>query len=198
MKNLYNAEYNGLFTRIDLIQPHPEALKRDIIKKGSIEKIPKNKFIVSPGDTNRYCYFIIEGFVRLYRDHETKKQKEVTTWFLHTGDFMIQQDGFYFGEKSPEYLQATEDTVCIKLHYDDLRSLCKKHPMFTDTYIYLTQLYYYQLTQRDALKAYTAKEKYQHLLKNHPYIVQKAQSSHIASYFGISETYYSKIKNGRL
>lgn len=195
MKNLDNAGYTGLFTRIDLIHPHPEALKRDIIKRGSIEQFKKNEFIVKPGETCTHCYFIIDGFVRIYHDH---KRKEITTWFLHSGDFMIQLHGYYFDLESPEYLQATEDTTCIKLHRDDQEWLCKKYPIFFHTYTILTQLYYFQLTQRDALKGYTAKERYQKLLEEYPYIIQTAQCAHIASYLGISEFHYSKIKNGRV
>jgi CRP-like cAMP-binding protein len=195
MKNLHNAGYTGLFTRIDQIHHHPKALKEDIIKLGQIGEAPKNEIIVGPGEISRHCYFIIDGFVRQYRDDE---EKEVTTWFLNTGDFIIQQHGFYFGQQSPEYIQATEDTTYIKLHIDDQNWLFKKYPMFKDTYLFLTQLYYFQLTQRDVWKAYTAKQKYLKLLAQYPYIIQKAQSIHIASYFGISESHYCKIKNGRL
>ena len=195
MKNLHPTEYNGLFTRIDQIQNHPKALKEDLITLCRIGEAKKNEIILGPGEISRYCYFIIDGFVRQYRDDE---QKEVTTWFLNTGDFIIQQHGYYFGLQSPEYIQATEDTTYIKLHIDDQNSLFKKYPMFKDTYIYLTQLYFFQLTQRDAWKAYTAKRKYLKLLAEYPYIIKKAQSIHIASYFGISESHYCKIKNGRL
>ncbi|RPD39574.1 Crp/Fnr family transcriptional regulator [Chitinophaga barathri] len=195
MKNPDNAGYAGLFARIDQIQPHPEDLKKEIIERSCIEQFKKNDLMVKPGDTSRHCYFIIDGFVRLYHDH---KRKEVTTWFLHKGDFMIQLNGYYFNQESPEYLQASEDTTCIKLHIDDQTWLCEKYPLFFHTYATLTQLYYFQLTQRDAWKAYKAKEKYRKLLEEYPYIIQLAQCAHIASYLGISEFHYSKIKNHRL
>src|SRR5687767_6441456 len=109
MKNPNNAGYTGLFTRIDQIQPHPKALKEDIIKKGEIVTFKKNQLIVRPGEISRHFYFIIEGFTRLYHIHEREHEvKEVTTWFLNTNDFMLQLNGCYFGLASPEYIQATE------------------------------------------------------------------------------------------
>lgn len=194
MENLYHAGYDGLYTRINQIQPHPEELKTDIIQRSSIVQIEKKDFFARPGDICRDSYFIIDGFVRIYRDHG---RKESTTWFLNNNDFMLQVHGSFFGMKSPEYLQATEHTTCIKLHIEDQMWLFNKYPMFKDTYTTLLQLYYTQLIDRDSWKAYSAKEKYQKLLEEYPYIIQKAQSAHIASYFGISETYYSKIKNNR-
>lgn len=195
MEDLYRAGYAGLYTRINQIQPHPEALEKDLIKKSCIEEKNKNEFFVSPGEVSRHCYFIINGFVRTYHDHG---RKEATTWFLHNNDFMIQHRGFFLGEKSHEYLQATEHTTCIKMHIDDMTWLFKKYPMFKDTYMMLTQLYFIQANDRLGWQTYSAKEKYQMLLKEYPYIIQKALSAHIASYFGISDAHYSKIKNNRL
>lgn len=195
MENPYNAGYAGLYTRIDQIQPHPEALKSDIIERSTIVEIKKNNFFVNPGDISRHCYFIIDGFVRIYHDHG---RNEFTTWFLNNNDFMIELQGFYWGKKSAEYLQATENTTCIKMHIDDQTWLFNKYPMFKDTYMILTHHYYTQLTERLKWNGYKAKEKYQKLLEEYPYIIQKAQSAHIASYLCISETYYSKIKNNSI
>ena len=195
MQNPHNEGFKGLFTQIDQIQIHYEELKEDIIKKGRYKEFNKDKFIAQPGDTCLHCYFIIDGFTRIYHDH---KQKEVTTWFLNNGDFMIQLEGFYYGKKSPEYIQATQKTTCIQLHIDDLRWIFNKHPIFKDTYIALHHDYYYKLTRRDDWKGYDAKERYQKLLEEYPYIPKKARNAHIASYLGISEHYYSKIKNNRV
>lgn len=195
MKNPNTEGYNALFTRIDQIHAHPAALKKELIEVSSIETMNPDELFVKPGETSRYCYFITDGFVRLYHDY---KRKEVTTWFLYTGDFMIQQQGFYFGQKSHEYLQATEKTTCIKLHVDELTRLRKKYPIFTETYLILTQLYYFQLTQRDGRKAYKAIDRYRKLQEEHPYIIKMAKGAHVASYLGISEFHLSKIRNNRV
>ena len=195
MENLHKEGYAALYTRINQIQPHPEELKKDIIQTSTIVQFEKKDFIVRPGEICRSSYFIIDGFVRIYRDHG---RKESTTWFLNNNDFMLQVHGAFFGAPSPEYLQATDHTTCIKLDIDAQEKLFEKYPMFGVTYTKLIQIYYAQLIDRDSCKAHSAKEKYQNLLKDYPYIIQKAQSAHIASYFGISEAHYSKIKNNRL
>ncbi|WP_343306729.1 cyclic nucleotide-binding domain-containing protein [Chitinophaga niabensis] len=195
MENLYHSGYDALYTRINQIQPHPEELKKDIIQTSTIVKLDRKDIIVRPGEISRHSYFIIDGFVRIYRDHG---RKESTTWFLNNNDFMLQVHGSFFGNPSPEYLQATDPTTCIKMHIDDQEELFRKYPMFFVTYTKLIHIYYTQLIDRDSCKALSAKEKYLKLLEEYPYIIQKAQSAHIASYFGISETYYSKIKNNRV
>lgn len=166
--------------------------EKDICDLVMVEKIEKGAQIVKEGKVCNRLYFLAEGTARTFF---YQKGKDITHWIYPGNTVFTSWHSYYLRKPSVEYIELTEESTLVSLHYEQWQSLFDKHPelnrfgrlIMEQELAVIDEFYkgYYFLT---------AKEKYELLITAFPKITQIANLGHIASMLGISQETLSRIR----
>lgn len=188
---------NNIGRLVDLDDTAIEAM----FKNSKELEISRGDIINNEGNLSRYIYFIISGKARLcYVDHAGK----TITWSLHFNDIhstlknliiIIDYMGFFTQAAGKMHIEAITDIRLIRIGKRGLwdkfdgepvmeKCLQKLHEhSFISTYERILNL----LTQ-------SARERYNHMLRNEPHLLQIFADKYLASYIGIEPQSLSRIR----
>lgn len=172
--------------------PLRSELKDDLAAKVFISKEVKGTILISEDRICDHLFFIKKGFLRGFHYHNGK---EITSWFGFENDFATSTYSFVTRKPGFENIEVIENSILYGITYDDLNNIYHKYPEFNYVGRLLTEKYYVDLMERTlCLQFQSAKESYEQLVTNQPYILQRASLGHIASYLGISQETLSRIR----
>lgn len=159
------------------------------------EKYPKRHLLVKEGQVAKRIYFIKEGFARAYFYHD---DKESTTWFMGTGDFMISVFSFFTQQPAVENIELLEDTTLLSVTWTQLQNIYADFVEFNLVGRIITEKYYMMSEERAILhRTLSALERYKIMIKKYPLIMQKAKLGQIASYLDMSQETLSRIRSNK-
>ncbi|MGM9478403.1 Crp/Fnr family transcriptional regulator [Pedobacter sp. GSP4] len=154
----------------------------------------KNKFIISPLDTHKCVYLILNGMARGYMKIDNK---EITTWIAKENELV---GNMYHGVESTgqqdEYIQALEDTVAIAVPHTMYKLLYVNH--YSINYIgrKITQLHYLQACERALIsRLQSAEKRYIRFTKSYPELVNRVPLKYIASFLCMRMETLSRIRS---
>lgn len=172
--------------------PISNGLETHLIETLKFKTYHKNDYLLKAGQQGNTISFLFKGLVRCYYD---KDEKEVTRWLLKEGDVIISLKSFYLGFPSMEYIQALEETSVGYIKREELDFIYEAYPEFN---VHGRKLaVHYQLLWDEIIFANvkkSAEERYLWLLRDHPQLIQRVAGKYLASYLGLDETTFSKIK----
>ena len=175
------------------IQPLGPALAQAVAVAAVPETLPAQYLLLRPGQVARRVYFLETGLVRGYT---LLHGREVSSWFMQAGDFVISIVSFLTQQPSEEYLELLEPAVVRSISYEQLQMLYHDFPEFNRTGRLLIEKYYVLSEQRaQHLRARTALERYELLLQSFPTVFQRVAVQHIASHLGIAPETLSRLRN---
>jgi CRP-like cAMP-binding protein len=162
--------------------------------------IPKGQRIFNDGKTARYLYFIISGKARSYY---TDCAGKTITWAFHFNE--VQSDFknlFIIDYKS--FLTQSPGTLDIEA-LTDIRAIRISKRGFDLRFEYTTVLEkcIKKLNEHSFIAAYervfdlltlSASDRYSHLLRNEPHLLQMFPDKYLASYIGIEPPSLSRIR----
>ncbi len=158
-----------------------------------IRHIKKGDYLLREGQICNHITYINEG---LFRTFYIKNGIEINTCFCMENSITSSQESFVNQIVSKEYIQAIEDASIVSLSHESLMKLYQFDPKWESLSRILTEKECARLSERiDTLSFETAKEKYLHLLKKQPEIIQRVAIQHIASYIGVSRETLSRIRS---
>jgi CRP-like cAMP-binding protein len=169
------------------------ALLERIIKQ---KKIRRKMYLLKAGHLCRHIWFVQSGLLRcFYINHDA----EVCSWFMKEGDVIISIESFFRQTPSYESIQALEDCEVYYIEYNELQQIYRDFPEFNVHGRVLTEKYYCQSEQRlYSMRMQRAPERYGYLLEHQPELLQRVPSKYIASYLGLTEVTFSRIKNHKM
>ncbi|MGI4874490.1 MAG: Crp/Fnr family transcriptional regulator [Janthinobacterium lividum] len=177
---------------LETLRPLSAGLRAALAGAVQREALPARYQLLQPGQVARRVYFVEAGLVRGYALHEGR---EVSSWFMREGDFVISVVSFFTQTPSTEYLELLEDSVVHAISHDDLHRLYREFPEFNLFGRVLTERYYVQSEQRAyQLRALPAAERYATLLREFPQVFQRVAGKHIASYLGVAAETLSRLR----
>ena len=175
------------------IQPISPALAQAITEVTVHENLPAQHLLLRPGQVARRVYFLETGLVRGYT---LLHGREVSSWFMQAGDFVISIVSFLTQAPSAEYLELLEPAVVLSISYEQLQALYRDFPEFNLTGRLLVEKYYVLSEQRvQHLRSRTALERYELLLQSFPTVFQRVAVQHIASHLGMAPETLSRLRN---
>lgn len=149
------------------------------------------EYILRAGEVNRYIYFIEKGRVRIFY---WLKNKDITSWLLKQGDFVVSVPSYFKQKPAHEDVQALEDTDLIGLSYEHVNDACRKYPEFLWNRIYITEHYYEASDSMNFInRSQTPLDKFEQLMKKDPSIIHEVPLKYIYSYLGISKATYERM-----
>ena len=175
------------------IQPLSPELTQAIKSATIREIVPAQHLLLRPGQVARRVYFLETGLVRGYT---LLHGREVSSWFMQAGDFVISILSFFTQQPSEEYLELLEPAVVHSITHDELARLYRDFPAFNYHGRRLLEKYYVLSEQRaQHLRARTAPERYVLLMQSFPTVFQRVALHHIASHLGMAPETLSRLRN---
>ena len=182
-----------LIQRLNGLHPMSEALTERIKELAKIKEYPKKSFILQEGQTFDMPVLLIKGLTRSYYINEGK---EVTSRFMEEGSIITSWMSYYTQQPGNEYIEILEDSILAGVSYSDIQKLYKEFPEFNIIGRKQAEFAFYQSEQRtQVLRKHTAEEKYKYFIDNHPTLLQRVALKHIATYLGMNEETFSRIRS---
>ncbi|MBN8651875.1 MAG: Crp/Fnr family transcriptional regulator [Cytophagales bacterium] len=154
----------------------------------------KRQFALQHGDVCEYFDFVVRGCLRLYKADE--KGGYHVLQFATENYWMLDLTSFHKRTKSVLDIDALEDTVVLRIAYNDLIDLYVKAPKFDRIFRVLLENHFMQQQERiGQLFSSTAEERYQSFLETYPHLLNRLSQVQVASYLGVTPEFLSRIRN---
>ncbi|TKT88064.1 Crp/Fnr family transcriptional regulator [Dyadobacter frigoris] len=159
-------------------------------------QVPAKTILLREGEISKKAYLIEKGCLRVWFDN---KGDEVTFQFFFENSTVSSIESFKKGTPSLFSLETIEPCTLWWIDKTDVDSMLEEvseiasmrnqimNTLFERTLHYMKHFLSFV---RD-----TPQERYENLLNQQPYIVQRIPQHYIASYLGISRVHLSRIKN---
>ncbi len=178
---------------LNTIQPLSPALTDALLLAVLTEQLPAHQVLLRPGQVARRVYFLETGLVRGY---SLLHGREISSWFMQAGDFVISILSFFTQQPSEECLELLEPAVVHSISHDQLQGFYRDFPEFNFIGRRLVENYYVRSEQRaQHLRSRSAAERYELLLRDFPTVFQRVAVQHIASYLGMAPETLSRLRN---
>lgn len=178
-----------IFKEIGGLSTENEKVLMSSIKKVSY----KNRTTLQKeGKVSNKIFIVEEGIVRAFY---LKDGKEITYSIATQNDFIGSMTSFFMRSPSNKIIETLEDSVLWEFEYDRLEYLFEKNPELARAgRLFANYGIAYMERRFDNMMFFTAKERYEILLKDRPEVVQKVPLGIIASYLGITQETLSRIR----
>lgn len=176
--------------------PLKEEEKQLVLAKFHPHLFLKKQFALQHGNICEYFDFVVRGCLRLYKIGEDGSYHILQ--FATENHWIIDIKSFHKKSKSTFDIDALEDTVVLRISYDDLIDLYIKAPKFDRIFRVLLENHFMQQQERmGQLFSSTAEERYQSFLENYPHLQNRLSQVQIAAYLGVTPEFLSRIR-GRI
>ena len=163
-----------------------------ITESATIRTYPKGSVLLEEGQISRECYFVLEGCVRQYY---LVAGEEKTSNFFTESQWVISMHSFT--EKAPagHYFACLEDTMLVVGNEEKENGLYARFPKFEMlSRMALGKVLAVQQATQAAYITDTPEQRYEHLLKNQPTLLQRVPQYLLASYIGVTPESLSRIR----
>jgi len=155
--------------------------------------LPKNEYLLNEGQVCRQLYFVEKGALRGFYNLDGK---EITHWFGFEKDFVTSFHSFITKEPAVENIQLLEGSILWVISKETLTELFNRHHEIERLVRIVYEKYYIRLEERFVNAQFkTATERYENLLQQTPFILERVPLGCIASYLGISQETLSRIRS---
>jgi len=137
---------------------------------------------------------LVKGIFCVYHyDPVTAEERNI--FFFSEDQFIVSFASFIYQYPCSYYIEALEDSEILYVSYEDLQNLYLKYKPWERFGRILAEHFFTKSQLRtENLLLLTHEQRYLNLLQDHPNIVQRVASFHIASFLGIKNQSLSRIK----
>lgn len=155
--------------------------------------VKKNQFLLSQGEVCEEFYFIYKGCISTA--FLTLEGQEKTRYVMADCSIGTALSSFISHTPSFEFMDALEDSELLAIRREDFYKLNEEMTAWRLFYQRILEMAYsFQNKKIEALVTLTAKQRYEHLLKENPLLVQRLSNKVLASYLDITQETMSRIK----
>ena len=157
-----------------------------------IQHLQKQEVLLETGEVSRAFYFVIEGCIRLYY---TVDGEEKTAFFYVKEDFVSSYESFTKQLPAKHDLQAIEPSVVAVISTDVAQDLLMRFPRFE--FLARIMMEKELIICQEIIATFitmSPEERYQHLLKQRPDLVQRIPQYYLATYLGVKPESLSRIR----
>ena len=159
----------------------------------SVQKLKKGELLTRSGEVCNQVSFINKGLLRFFY---VVDGKEICTGFVAENEYIAQYDSFLTRQPSSGNIDALEDCELINLSYDDIQELYKTIPIFETFGRKIAEILFIMISmQTTRLLTLSPEERYQSVIENQPFIIQRVPQYMIASFIGITPEHLSRLRN---
>jgi CRP-like cAMP-binding protein len=159
-------------------------------------KLRKRQYFLQEGDVCKFIAFIVKGSAKTFtvdeKGHENILRLSIENWWLT--DF----ESFYKLTPSRFHIEALEELEILQTTNAEIEKFLKHIPAFSAMSDIISQNSTIASQKRMQAINYSAEERYEDLVKNYPYFLQRFSQNMIASYLGLTSETLSRIKKNAL
>lgn len=96
-----------------------------LLSKTNCKTYNKNKMLLLHGETSKYLYVVVDGWVKLFQ--ETPEGKESVMGLYARGDTFGRRACLSEGERYPYNAQIVEDSIILEIPTTEIRNLLKSN-----------------------------------------------------------------------
>ncbi len=153
----------------------------------------KGDFILRQGERAQNYMIMEEGLMRSFL--YDVNGKDITTDFFCDHDIIIEVLSLFQRTPTSENIQALKDSTCWKIDYDVFQELFHSIDGFAEWGRLWMSNSLFQFKQRSLdMVSISARDRYMRLIQEKPQVVLHAPLKNIASYLGITDTSFSRIR----
>ena len=160
----------------------------------TVKKVKKKQFVIQPGFTAKYQYYVLEGVFRAYVIDE---KGEDTTIQLAIEDWWISDYISYISQTpATMFVVAVEDSVVLQIEYETEQQL-KSSSHTIETFFRIMAERTAAFRQRRIISnlTQTAEERYNDFIEKYARIADRVPQYALASYLGMTTEFLSRIRN---
>ena len=169
-----------------------DAEVRAVIEALDIRTFEKGAVLLREGQIANLCYFVLKGCIRQY--YLVDGEEKITNFYTE-GQPVTPYEGMFRRMPSPYYLSCLEDTILTVGGPEKEAELFRQYPRFQMICQLATEE---ELAKsQEALASYILKspeERYLHILKTRPDLLDRVPQYQLASYLGIKPESLSRIR----
>jgi CRP/FNR family transcriptional regulator, anaerobic regulatory protein len=182
-----------LIEKLNSLSPMSESLTDKIRSLADITTYRAGDFILKEGEICKKVSLVMEGLTRSFYMNDGV---DITSRFMEEGFIVTSWPSFYTQQPGNEFIEAMEATTLASISYDSIQTLYAEFPDFNIIGRRQVEYAFYLSEQRtQILRKHTAEEKYKLFLFNHPTLLQRVSLKHIATYLGMSEETFSRVRS---
>ena len=191
MKN--NKNYGNHVRKMGMIAPLTGKESKILAQLHTLKTYKKNTIIDKQGSISKAVYYLNEGILAM----EYKKDSKVFVRdFIFKDSPALIYPSFYLKQPSRYSIRAITDCNVWKLTKENFEIGKRKIPNLQIIAFKITNLFHRNIERRfESLITKTAEERYVDLVKNHPKIIRSISLKMIASYLGITDVAFSRIRS---
>ena len=160
------------------------------------KSVSAKEILLNSGEHSRYIYFIEKGCLRLWNNYNGK---DITIDFFFENDFITSFESLLKNVPSDFNIETIEACELLMISKEDWFQIMNENPPIKDMFLEFTSNQFISHMKHFLPYIQDSPEKrYQNLLLNKPYIVQRVPLLYIASYLGITTVSLSRIRARKL
>lgn len=155
-------------------------------------KFKRGELVLNENDVCDYMYYVEKGLIRQFC---RKDGKEVTEHLSYEDGMVISVESYFRREPARLMIQALEPSVLYGIPYDAIQELTKQSYEFCRLmFAILERSLILSQRKADAVRFYTAKERYLSTLRDSPDIIRRAPLKCVASYLQMTPETLSRVR----
>ena len=158
-------------------------------------EIPAKTTLLEEGEISKKMFFVEKGCLRTWINNNGK---DITTQFFFEGSGVSSIESFMTNKPSLYSIETIEPCVLQTITQKEFQEALMSLPDIKDNI--LEHLFQRLLQSQNLFFSYlknSPQKRYEELIKQHPYIIQRIPQHYIASYLGITSVSLSRIRNRR-
>jgi len=156
------------------------------------QKLKKGETILKEGEVCRSFYFVEKGYLRTWYN---KSGVPINLNFTFEGEFISNLKSFKSREPSEVIIEAGEPAIIWVFDLNAMSLQQKTHAAISAFVRRLAVRVLLKSEEHSSLfKMYTPTERYHHIEKNRPQLLQRISLSQLASYLGVTRETLSRIR----
>ncbi len=156
--------------------------------------VKKNDVLLAQGEVCNKFYYISRGCIRTA--FITKEGHEKTRYVMCEPSIGTALTSFISQKPSFEFIDTLEDTELLVISYEDFYKLNAEMINWKVFYQRILEMAYsFQNKKIEGLVTLSAKQRYELVLKETPFLVQRLSNKILASYIDVSQETLSRLKS---
>lgn len=158
------------------------------------KSLKKNDILLHEGNVSKEFYYVRTGGLRTF--FIDKKGREKTRYVMLDNQIGTTLSSFISQKPSFEFIQAIDDTELLAISHQDFYYLKMEIENWRIFYQKILELAYsFQNRKIESLVTLSAKQRYEQLLNENPFFIQRLSNKMLASYLDIREETLSRLKS---
>lgn len=175
---------------------HSQLTEADLDELDQVMKtiqLEKQDYFIREGNVCRQLAFLSKGILRSF--YVKDNGEEITDCIMFEGQLVTAYSSLITGQPAFENIQAITDCELQMVDRDDLYRLYEHNIRWANTGRTFGEQEFVMMEQRiRSFQQYTAKERYEEMVRRHPRMIQQVPLQYLASYLGITPQHLSRLR----